>query len=138
TAHPDDPIEIAFHVIDSLMPAVLTSHDAPMLADRFAANRNVLDIGSGAGFPGLIRAAATPAHVTLVESRRKRASFLQVAVAEMTLTNASVDPRRADPLQLAPRFDLVTTRALSIGDFFPIAGAALKSGGIAMLYINPS
>ncbi len=141
TAHPEDPAEIAFHVIDSVMPVVIApSHKA--LAGSFAANQNVLDLGAGAGFPGLVLAAAAPAHFTLVESRRKRASFLTVAAAEMGLANVRVAAVRADAAGFAPQsrpFDLVTTRAFGDApDFFAIAAAALRPGGVAMLYASPA
>ena len=93
TAHPEDPEEIAFHVIDSVMPVVLASLNGP-LHGTFDKGSTVLDLGSGAGFPGLVLAAASPANFTLIESRRKRASFLQVARAEMRLI-MSTSIRRA-------------------------------------------
>jgi 16S rRNA (guanine527-N7)-methyltransferase len=139
TAHPEDPEEIAFHVIDSLMPLVLSVDSASIIKGQFAQGRSILDLGSGAGFPGLVLAAGSPAHFTLVESRRKRASFLQVAVAEMGLTNATIKPRRAENIGLAGQYDLVTARAFGdVGDFVTIAMGALKSGGLAMLFANPS
>ncbi len=140
TAHPDDPEEIAFHVIDSVMPLVI-AHDDPSgpLANAFSEGRRALDLGSGAGFPGLVLAAASRAHFTLVESRRKRASFLRVAVAGMGLSNVDIDPTRVEVNQLASEFDLVTARAFGdAGEFFELAGAALKPGGLAMLFANPS
>ena len=99
----------------------------------------MLDLGSGAGFPGLVLAAASPAHFTLVESRRKRASFLTVAVAEMGLKNVAIEGRRAEDIGLAEQYDLVTARAFgATADFFALAARALKPGGLAMLYANPS
>lgn len=133
TAHPEDPEELAFHVIDSVMPALL-------LPSEFTRGRNVLDLGSGAGFPGLVLAAATPAHFTLVESRRKRASFLNVAMAEMGLHNVIVESGRAEEIGLDEQYDLVTARAFGdAADFFAIAMRALRPGaGLAMLYASPS
>jgi len=136
TAHPDDPEEIGFHVIDSLMPLALTDVD---LIGRFAASHDILDLGSGAGFPGLVVAAASSGRFTLVESRRKRASFLQVATAEMQLTNVVVDSRRANQVALDARFDVVMGRAFGDpNEFFALAMLGLKPGGLAILYANPS
>ena len=136
TAHPQDPEEIAFHVIDSLMP-VLASRGGP-LHNVFDESRSILDLGSGAGFPGLVLAAASRASFTLVESRRKRASFLQVAMAEMALDNVRVDSVRATPSAFNGDYDLVTARAFGDGaDFFAVASAALKPDGNAMLYASP-
>lgn len=132
TAHPEDPEEVAFHVIDSVMPVVL-------LPSEFARGRNILDLGSGAGFPGLVLAAATSASFTLVESRRKRASFLKVAMAEMGLHNVVIEDRRAEQIALEAQYDLVTARAFGdAADFFDLAPRALKPGGLAMLYASPS
>jgi 16S rRNA (guanine527-N7)-methyltransferase len=139
TAHPEDPEEIAFHVIDCLMPVVMAAGPANMIVDALAGGREVLDLGSGAGFPGLVLAAATSARFALVESRRKRASFLQFAVAEMGLKNVAVEGRRAEDLGPAKRYDLVTARAFGDADgFFKLAMTALKPGALAILYANPT
>ncbi len=139
TAHPKDPEEIAFHVIDSVMPVILAFDKSSLLTGQFAKDRKILDLGSGAGFPGLVLAAASTAHFTLVESRRKRASFLQVALAEMGLKNVTIEGKRAEDIGLAERYDLVTARAFGdAADFFALAARALKPGGLAILYANPS
>jgi len=139
TSHPEDPEEIAFHVIDSVMPVVLGSDKSSILYGEFSPGREILDLGSGAGFPGLVLAAASAAHFTLVESRRKRASFLQVARAEMGLKNVTIEGKRAEDIGLAERYDLVTARAFGdAADFFALAARALKPGGLAILYANPS
>jgi 16S rRNA (guanine527-N7)-methyltransferase len=138
TAHPEDPDEIAFHVIDSVMP-VLIAPRSELLAGKFADGHRMLDIGSGAGFPGLVLAAASAARFTLIESRRKRASFLTVVVAEMELRNVEVIAARAEDAHRDSEFDLVTARAFgAAADFFALAARALKPGASAMLYANPS
>jgi 16S rRNA (guanine527-N7)-methyltransferase len=139
TAHPEAPEEIAFHVIDCLMPVMLADDAGSPLKGQFAEGRRILDLGSGAGFPGLVLAAASRANFTLVESRRKRASFLQFAAAEMGLANVVVEMQRAETIAFAEPYDLVTARAF--GDpaqFFYLADQMLKPGGLAMLYANPS
>jgi len=140
TAAPDDPAEIAFHVIDSLAPLILAQRDdAAALRAAFAAGMRVLDLGSGAGFPGLILAAASEADFVLLEARRKRASFLSVTAAEMGLTNVRVDSSRADSTALEQAFDLVTARAFAEPAMvFKTAVVALKPGACAMLYASPS
>jgi 16S rRNA G527 N7-methylase RsmG len=70
------------------------------LTKAFAAGSRVLDLGSGAGFPALILAAACDADFLLMEARRKRASFLRVTAAEMGLANVQVDSARAEPATL--------------------------------------
>ncbi len=130
TAHPDDPDEIAFHIIDSLAPVFVL----PELS-RFAPGTKVLDLGSGAGFPGLILAAATEAEFTLVEARRKRASFLSAAASQMGLRNVVVESARATVETMETGFDVVTSRAVGEAGF-EIASKALRPGGCAILWAN--
>ena len=144
TAAPDEPSEIAFHIVDSLAPFLLASRDdGAFLNGIFSAGKRALDLGSGAGFPGLVLAAASDAHFTLAESRRKRASFLTVTASEMGLHNVTVEAGHLRELQVQPvfelSFDVVTARAF--GDptiVYRLAAAGLKPGGFAILYANPS
>lgn len=72
-----------------------------------------MDIGTGAGFPGLILAMAQPqVRWTLVEPLQKRAGFLQFVKATLKLENVTVDNRRVEALS-ARRFDLITSRAVT-------------------------
>jgi 16S rRNA (guanine527-N7)-methyltransferase len=72
----------------------------------------VVDIGTGAGFPGLIMALARPNwHFTLVEPRRKRCSFLQYAVAQWALNNVNILCLRHEEQPKNMQFDMVVTRA---------------------------
>ncbi len=145
TARPDDPDEVAFHMTDSLMSAVIAGRTEPSpLAGGFDPGRRVLDLGSGAGFPGLVLAAATTASFTLVESRRRRSSFLRVVIAEAGITNTTVEnttveAARVHDLHRLHDFDVVTARAFGKpAEFYRIAAAALRPGGVAVLYANPS
>lgn len=74
---------------------------------------SLLDIGTGAGFPGLILAIALPdTKVTLVEPIAKRASFLQYNAVSMGLKNVTVLKKRVEEME--PRiFDLITSRAVT-------------------------
>lgn len=138
TADASDPAEIAFHVIDSLAPiAFATGANREALEAALADGANALDLGSGAGFPGLVLAAAFAARFTLTESRRKRASYLQVAAHEMDLNNVAIEQRRASPGSIASGFDLVTARAFGTSaELYEIAAAALRPGGILLLYAS--
>ncbi len=139
TAAPHDPAEVAFHILDSLAPLVLAARpEGRALGESFAPGRRILDLGSGAGFPGLVLAAATEARFTLLEARRKRASFLAVAATEMGLTSVEVDSRHRDPKALPREFEVVTGRAFAQpAIFYRSAANALKTDGIAVLYANP-
>jgi 16S rRNA (guanine(527)-N(7))-methyltransferase RsmG len=140
TSAPDDPAEIAFHIIDSLMPLILArGAEGAALAGAFAEGVRVIDLGSGAGFPSLILAAASDADFTLLEARRKRASFLSVAAAEMGLVNVRVDSSRTESMTLARVFDTVTARAFAEPAIvYRTAAATLKPGGRAIIYASPS
>jgi 16S rRNA (guanine(527)-N(7))-methyltransferase RsmG len=144
TANPRDPDEILFHVFDSIIPLSIVV-SAKIL--RWGAGgaggvgldreRRFLDIGSGAGFPGLVLASAVNAQVTLVEARRKRATYLNEAAVEMGLRNVKVENARVESLKYRDRFDLITARAVgSPIEVFEVAGPALHPGGVLMLYVS--
>ena len=86
-----DPAHAAIkHFLDSLTALVLR---------EIRPGERVADIGSGAGFPGLVLAVARPhASYTLVESNLKRAAFLREAAAALGLANVEVIPSRAETL----------------------------------------
>jgi 16S rRNA (guanine527-N7)-methyltransferase len=95
------------HGLDSLLFAAAVPPD---LAD------DAIDVGSGAGFPGIPLALARPAlRLTLLEPQRKRASFLRVALAELGRADVRVVEGRLDPVPpgRAPAFTagLVVSRA---------------------------
>ncbi len=75
--------------------------------------KNLLDIGTGAGFPGMILAFALPhTQVTLVEPLMKRASFLQFIKADLALENVTVVKKRVE--EMTPQvFELITSRAVT-------------------------
>lgn len=72
-----------------------------------------MDIGTGAGFPGMILALALPqTHFTLVEPLSKRASFLQFVKADLNLQNVEVKALRVEQLPSEP-YDFITSRAVT-------------------------
>ena len=88
TAVRDPAAAVDTHVADALVALDLT---------RVRDARRIADLGSGAGFPGLVLAAALPAaRVALVEANRRKAAFLDGAVEEMGLANVEVVPERAE------------------------------------------
>jgi len=75
--------------------------------------KTLLDIGTGAGFPGMILALALPhTEVTLVEPLTKRASFLQFIKADLDLTNVTVVKKRVEDMD-SKIYDLITSRAVT-------------------------
>ncbi|HEX5670259.1 MAG TPA: 16S rRNA (guanine(527)-N(7))-methyltransferase RsmG, partial [Sulfuricurvum sp.] len=75
--------------------------------------KTAMDIGTGAGFPGMILAMGMPnTHFTLVEPLAKRASFLQFVKADLGLENVEVKAIRVEQLTQQP-YDLITSRAVT-------------------------
>lgn len=77
--------------------------------------KTLVDLGSGAGFPGLVLAAMGAERglkVSLVESIGKKAAFLTAAIEAMGLDNARVIPQRIESITISPP-DAVTARALA-------------------------
>ena len=92
---------VAYHLLDSL--AILP----------FIQGSQLLDVGTGAGFPGLPLAIANPAwQVTLLDSNSKKTRFLIQAIAELELTNAHVIHSRAENFFTETRFDAIISRAV--------------------------
>lgn len=93
--------------------------------------RRLIDLGSGAGFPGMVLAILGVEGVELVESDRKKASFLQAAAAASG-TQVVIHPVRAEDLPVA-HADVVTARALApLERLVPLAARLLGEDGIAI------
>ena len=91
---------------------------------------HVIDLGSGAGFPGLpIKIWATRVHLTLIEANQKKAAFLREAIRSLKLTDADVFPGRAEGFP-GPKGALVTLRAIErLELILPVAAGLLGSDG---------
>jgi len=71
-----------------------------------------VDIGSGAGLPGLVIALLVQGPLTLIEPRRLRAEFLRFAVSELGLADrVRVEPAKVE--RTAGKFDVITARAVA-------------------------
>jgi 16S rRNA (guanine527-N7)-methyltransferase len=99
-------------------------------------SRDLLDLGAGAGFPGVPLKIVEPAlRLTLVEAKSRRASFLSTLVRELELVGVRVINDRAEHIvdQTELRFDAVVMRcAGSLDAVLPLAGRLLKPGGVAI------
>lgn len=124
-------------------PEKMVSHhllDSLAVAPHLHAAR-VLDVGSGAGLPGIPLALANPdMQVTLLDSNHKKAAFLNQAVIELKLKNAAVCAERVESWQTEDRFDVIISRAFSdMGEFVRVARHLLAPGGVfaAMKGLHP-
>jgi 16S rRNA (guanine527-N7)-methyltransferase len=120
---------VSHHLLDSL--AVVPHLHA----------KRLLDVGSGAGLPGIPLALAKPdTHVTLLDSNHKKAAFLNQAVIELKLKNIEVCSERVESWQTQNRFDVIISRAFSdMGEFVRITRHLLARGGMfaAMKGLHP-
>lgn len=102
----------------------------------------VLDVGSGAGLPGIPLAVAKPGiRVSLLDSSQKKAAFLRQAVAELRLENADVVCERVESWRPAEKFDWIISRALAgLAEFAVMSGHLLAAGGVlvAMKGVYPA
>jgi len=96
----------------------------------------VVDVGSGGGFPGLPIAVLYPkVSVTLVEPRANRAAFLQNAVAQLGVKNATVARRSAGAI--SERYGLVAGRAVAEPEVWgTLARPLCADGGGFVLFAN--
>lgn len=102
TAVRDPEKMLSLHILDSLS------------VNPYVKVSTLLDVGSGAGLPGIPLAIINPLlHVTLADSNKKKAIFQQQAVIELGLTNVTVTPGRVEEIQLERKFEGIISRAFS-------------------------
>ena len=101
----------------------------------------VMDIGSGAGFPGIVLKIIFPQlQLALVESQRKRCSFLETVVRDLEMEQVTVFNARADDISgnQAGQFDVVVFRAVSgAQECLSLSEEFLPSGGRVVLKQPP-
>lgn len=120
---------VSHHLLDSL--AII----------RYLRPGSVIDVGTGAGLPGLPIAIAEPnREIQLLDSNHKKVTFLRQAVLELGLTNVSVVDERVEDYQPLIKFQNVVSRAFSdLSDFTALAGHLCDDGGrlLAMKGLHP-
>ena len=123
-----DPAEmVTHHLLDSLAVVAPLRRQLDVMGADGAAQ--LLDVGSGAGLPGVVIAICLPQLVVhCVDTVAKKAAFLnQVAV---TLRLANLRSVHARVENLTGQYDVISSRAFaSLADFTAWSGAALKKGG---------
>ncbi|SRR6266567_5152730 len=121
TAVRDPARMVTHHLLDSL--AVL-EYLGPSKESR------CLDVGSGAGLPGIPLAIVRPDwRMTLLDSNRKKATFLQQAVIEIGLANVDVVSERVETFEPLRLFAIAISRAFSNLATFAAAARLLAPGG---------
>ncbi len=119
------------HVVDSLSCV-------PVLPERGPA----LDIGTGAGFPGIVLACARPdVPITLLDARQRPISFLREVISRVPLPRATALAMRAEAaagdVELAGRQRFVSSRALRIDVFLTLAEPLVAPDGVAVSMQTP-
>ncbi|MBQ8535854.1 MAG: 16S rRNA (guanine(527)-N(7))-methyltransferase RsmG [Clostridia bacterium] len=124
------------HYADSLLP--LTR------GELFPQGASLIDVGTGAGFPGLPLAMARPdLNVTLLDAQQKRVSFLQAVIDELHLSNVRAIHARAEDGARLPHlresFDLAVARAVACAPvLLEYLLPFVKIGGRALMWKGPS
>lgn len=96
------PADVEKNIEDSLFPSTFIKKP-----------NSILDVGTGAGFPGLILAIAYPdVKTVLCEPRKKRAMFLKYVAMELELDNVVVVKERVEDFEDEP-FGLISSRAVT-------------------------
>jgi len=122
------------HILDSLLLLVMAD-PAPAAW--------VVDVGSGAGLPGVVWAVARPdLWVVMLEPRRKRAAFVERVVLELGLRNAQAEPLRAEQAakqaRYARQFQMAVCRALGTPEQVArLARGLVRPAGRVVVPVGP-
>ncbi|MFT4998500.1 MAG: 16S rRNA (guanine527-N7)-methyltransferase [Flavobacteriales bacterium] len=131
TAVRDEGEMMVKHILDSLS-----------VVPFFAGRESIIDIGSGAGLPGVPLAICYPmAAITTVDSNGKKTRFMQHVVTHLGLSNITVLNKRAEQLAAEKKYDAVTSRAFtSLTDMLAKTNHLLQNKGLflAMKGVYPT
>jgi 16S rRNA (guanine527-N7)-methyltransferase len=127
TAIRDPEKMLAYHILDSL--SILP----------FIHGNDCLDVGTGAGLPGIILAMARPdTHWTLLDGNNKKTRFVQQAVMTLSLKNVEVVCSRIEKYQPEHSFSTIVSRAFgSLADFYTCSHHLLAPGGSLLAMKGP-
>jgi len=98
---------------------------------NFIKGKNVLDVGSGAGLPGIVLAIYFPdKHFTLVDSNGKKTRFLQEVKQALQLNNVIILQERVENMKAGTCFDCITSRAFAeLGKMISLTAHLLAAKG---------
>ncbi len=125
TAITEEEEVIEKHFFDCVLPAKGVSFD----------KKTVVDIGSGAGFPGIVFALLFPScHVTLVDATKKKFAFLEEVVKQLDLHNVHFHIGRVEEMKTQrEHFDIATSRGFAaMPVFLEVAAPLTKIGGTVL------
>jgi 16S rRNA (guanine527-N7)-methyltransferase len=132
--HPPTTIREPERALDAHVADSLSGLEVPELRDA----ASVADVGSGAGFPGLVLAVALPgARVDLIESARRKAAVIERLAAAAGVANARAVAARAEEWALEAReaYDAVTARAVAPpAVLVEYASPLLRPGGVLVAW----
>lgn len=121
-----DPVDIAVkHFLDSILPIQFIQPE-----------RHLLDMGAGAGFPGIPLKMVMPSlRVTLIDSVRKKVSFMQHILRTLSLKQVWAIHARLGDFQPGRTYDLIVSRAFApLDKFIPLAIPRLADGGTILAW----
>jgi len=121
---------------------MLTHHILDSLAlTPYVATGSLLDVGSGAGFPGIPLAIVCPdLSVTVMDASQKKCGFMRQVAIELRLANVSVVHARVEAYQAPQPFMQIVSRAFSdLSEFVRLSAHLLAPGGVwlAMKGVHP-
>ena len=130
TAVRDASEMMTHHLLDSL--AAIPALRCHLRSTGLEPSSRLLDVGSGAGLPGVVIAVCCPAvAVTCVDTVAKKAAFIKQAALALKLPNLTGLHTRVEAL--TQRFDVVCSRAFaSLADFTQLSSGALAPQGVWM------
>ena len=132
TAVRDSADMLTHHLLDSLAVVAPLRRQLAMQSGTEFPQAKLLDVGSGAGLPGVVLAVCCPElAVTCVDAVAKKAAFIQQVAVSLRLSNLRGVHARVE--KITEKHGLIVSRAFaSLPDFVNWSGAALEPGGVWM------